>query len=97
RTFSVLLARDEPPGEHVPGSIEVADGDRRHVVFRVDPAAGSLSGGLYRMTLFGAADLASGRPAIADESGQLLDGDPVGLPSGSGRPGTSFVFKIVVE
>ncbi len=60
-------------------------------------ARGVLTEGEYRITLFGT--VARGRGAILDLNKRLLDGEPLTLPSGDGKPGGDFVisFRIALH
>lgn len=75
----------------IPGTINWSSAQR--VEYRFSDRG--ISGGTYRVTLFGNEEPGHSHPAIRsrDEPRTRLDGDPTQLPSGNGQEGGDFVFE----
>lgn len=93
--FSFLVKGGDYVQNVPPGSIALADADTVTFTLLVNPQRGFLPG-RYEVTLFGEADVAARRPAIASLELSALDGEPTQLPSGDGTPGGDFRFLLNV-
>ena len=87
RTFVV---RNQRTGELMPGALVHPSPDT--VQFVPELRTRLFESGTYTVMLVGA-----GPTAIRAVDGSLLDGEPVGLPSGTGEGGGNFEFTFVVE
>jgi len=92
-TASILVRSDRGggPDGHVPGTVSVQGNVAR---YQIDGGRATFPAGEYEVTLFGDEDPAGRRPAIAARDRSRLDGEARTLPSGDGREGGNFVFRL---
>jgi hypothetical protein len=103
---NVQVLPDKPLNSlpYVPGSLVVEAPDTvRFDLFNDSPYSRGIDGwqkGRYRIALRGTEDLAQSRQALADTSGQALDGEPIvpagGVMSGDGTAGGDFSATFTV-
>ena len=90
---SILVRSDRGTGPdgHVPGTVSVQGNVAR---YQVDGGHTAFPAGEYEVTLYGDEDPDGRRPAIAARDRSRLDGEARTLPSGDGREGGNFVFRL---
>lgn len=103
---NVQVLPDQPLNAlpYVPGSLVIEAPDTvRFDLFVDSPYSRGIDGwqkGRYRIALRGTEDLAQSRQALADTSGQALDGEPIvpagGVMSGDGTAGGDFSAMFMV-
>jgi hypothetical protein len=93
--FSFLVKGGDYAQGVPPGSIALTSSNAVTFTLLQEPQRGFFPG-RYEVTLFGEADVATKRPAIASLKLSALDGEPTQLPSGDGTPGGDFQFLLTV-
>lgn len=97
KKFSLLVSADwsTAPMDAVGGKVQFDTPNSATWVIGPEPR--TIQKGDYKLILFGNPDATALRPRAAAADGGVLDGEPLGFPSGDGTDGGNFTIKFTAQ